>query len=475
MEGNKLIPQIENCGLYSSYNSDYKHLCDCKTCLNKRLKISVKYGNIESTKYLLNKFKFESNILNGLLSDALYSGKNSVNSMEMLLQEGADSNFIDLSNIFEKKSILYKAIEKGDIEIIQCLLTNGSNPNLKNADRSNRCCLYAACNYHNLRFINKDNEFDREIVSNKIIDLLMNSGLNIDESSINIMDAIESLNINLIAYMLNKNYYSNNIYGSNPFHFISSAGIKFVRKNGINMVSLSDKNVQIFNMILESQYKDTFDKPDNDGVTPLHVAATSGNVQIVKCLLECGANPNSIDKNGSSIFASCSKIKNQAEIKALLLCSGANINDAEYINTLPEVIKDFTSLGVLYCLEQIMSLHLLDASTIIDIVESIESNSYKKEQPVLFDGKFYCRDYEPYFREDELPLLRQTNGPPTSEQIERDLYFNKVRKFVRNHYRKIDNPNELDQDNQDNFDFDALIGDNQNNAQVFNFDALLNE
>jgi ankyrin repeat protein len=485
MEDNKIIPRIENCGTHSPYSFSYNYSCECKTCLTKILKRSVKNGSIDSVASLINKYKFELEILNENLPDALYSRKNSKDIIELLLIAGADPNFIDSSSIFEKISILNKAIKKGYIEIIECLLRYNANPNLRNPDGDNKSCLYTACNYQNDTL--KSMDIDRDTLVNTIIELLISYGLNVDESGINIEDAIKSLNINLISHMLNRDYYLNNSHCENPFHFIAGHGVSIQRQNGTDVILISVHNTQIFNMICESQYGDTFDKPDKYGITPLHIAATSGNIPIVKCLLERGANPNSIDKYGSSIFASCSQIKGQAEIKKLLLCYGANINDAIYVNTLPEVVKDFSALAAINCLQEITVYHLLDCSTLIDLVELNRINSNKKEQPVLFDGIFWCRNYEPFFGEDELPMLRDTNGPPTPEQIERGRYINKMLKFVRNHYRKIDYPDEPidgdegedegddddNEDNWDNYDFDALVAGNHNNAQPFDFDALV--
>ena len=45
MDSNKRTPILENCGTYSTYDSNYNNSCECKTCLSKKLKILIKYFN----------------------------------------------------------------------------------------------------------------------------------------------------------------------------------------------------------------------------------------------------------------------------------------------------------------------------------------------------------------------------------------------------------------------------------------------
>ncbi len=478
MEYNKIIPQIENCGKYNNYSNEYNRACECKTCLNKILKNNITNGHINYVSSLLGKYKFDQNSLNLVLIAALYSHYNSVEKMNLLLEEGANPNYVDLqSGSNDKETILYTAIENGYIPIIECLLKHGANPNLNkigtNSNINNYGVripsnLHAICNYEDRYYIIRDN-IDRESRIAIVIDLLLNYGLNIDESGINISVAIRSQNINLISYILNKTRNSPIELGVRPFHTIAKSGVSIRKENGINITVESPNNALIFNMLFDSKYREYFDIPESEhiSITPLHYAVIHGNTEIVRCLLEKGANPNSIDSlNGFSIFKDCSEIKGQSEIKALLLLYGANVHDAEYNNTLPEEVRDFSSVSLLYCLEQTGQLSLLDASIIIDIVELNRLNSYNTEQPVLYnDGRFYCRNCKPYFKEDELPLLRLTNGPPSQEEIDRQVYQNNVRLFVRNHFQNVDRKNGIIANNgtQQVFDFDALMDPNFDN------------
>ncbi len=456
MEGLKIIPQIVNCGVYNADSINYNFTCECRTCLNKKLKRLIQNEStftLHQLSSLLEKYSFKINILDSLLEDALYSENGSVEKIELLLREGASPNYC-VSNVFGVKSILYMAIKKGRIDIIECLLRHGANPNLRLIN--NFTCITALGSF----VANcKNTRDDMEIVVDRIVELLMEYRINIDISGINTEDAIKSLNINLIDYTINKTNYS--FYrGENPYHILSRSGVNIQIQNGIDVVVPSERNVQIFNMISKSKYRDDFDKPNNEGCTPLREAVRHGNIPIVRCLLERGANPNSL-VNGTSIFRSCSKIKGRDEIKALLLCYGAYVNDAEFNNTLPEVVKDFSSLGLIYCLEKSNVLNLLDATIISDIVKLDQMNSYNNEQPVLYDGRLYCRNYRTYFAEDELPFVRLTNGPPTQEQIERQIYLDEMREFVGNHFENVDRENGVIQNNEDMeqevFDFDALL------------------
>ena len=183
------------------------------------LPILIKYNPIESVSSFLSKYQLDTDILNLVLTDALYAEKNSFDRINILLSAGANPNFIEGYSMYEKKSILYKAIEKGDVTIIECLLRHGANPNLRNEDRERKSCLYEACHYYNCS-IKKNINIDREILVRTIIDLLLDYGLNMDESGINIKDAICSFHKNLITHMLNRPFY-NNQHGENPFHMIA--------------------------------------------------------------------------------------------------------------------------------------------------------------------------------------------------------------------------------------------------------------
>ena len=68
---------------------------------------------------------------------------------------------------------------------------------------------------------------------------------------------------------------------------------------------------------------------DNMGATALHDAVWSGHIELVRLLLDHGADPNIPHAEGLSTPLHYAAIKGQAAIAALLLDHGANINGVD--------------------------------------------------------------------------------------------------------------------------------------------------
>ena len=82
---------------------------------------------------------------------------------------------------------------------------------------------------------------------------------------------------------------------------------------------------------------------DKQGLTYLHVAAINHKIQVIKLLLEKGANPNCVDKRGATpiLMALGTKNNNNQEILRLFLEHGLDLEKKINGMTIKETILSF--------------------------------------------------------------------------------------------------------------------------------------
>src|SRR5271157_5325709 len=82
---------------------------------------------------------------------------------------------------------------------------------------------------------------------------------------------------------------------------------------------------------------------DPYGFTPLVSAAVSGNIEVVRALIERGADVNGCDTQGDfPLYAAV--IGDHAEVVELLIAKGANVNQAKAANVYPVMERNTTAL-----------------------------------------------------------------------------------------------------------------------------------
>lgn len=59
------------------------------------------------------------------------------------------------------------------------------------------------------------------------------------------------------------------------------------------------------------------DSKDSNGITPLYHAASRGNVNCMRLLLERGADPNAVDRNGYSVAKAAAEANQQDALTLL--------------------------------------------------------------------------------------------------------------------------------------------------------------
>ncbi|KZW03526.1 ankyrin, partial [Exidia glandulosa HHB12029] len=103
-------------------------------------------------------------------------------------------------------------------------------------------------------------------------------------------------------------------------------------RTALHWAALSNEAVDIVKYLLETGAE--VDKPDPNGWTALHIAASAGNDATVMALLEGGADPKrGNDKGLTALHYAASK--SRIEIGKILISRGADINARDRANQLP--------------------------------------------------------------------------------------------------------------------------------------------
>ncbi|WP_341815840.1 MULTISPECIES: ankyrin repeat domain-containing protein [unclassified Wolbachia] len=223
-----------------------------------------------------------------------------------LLQKGANVNQLDSS----ERTALHLATEAGDIEITKILVTNKVNPNVK--DLMNLTALYEAAK-------NGHKEVVKYLMQNGA-DVKKNGALKLTPLHIAVANADKAL---VDCIMKNDNNIEETIetvdvFGWTPFYW-----------------AVTRNNPLILEILLQgkSRCKASVDVEDKLlGRSPLHVAATNGNMEAVELLINYGAEVNLKDAWGWTPFH-CAAAGGNIETINCLIKNGASIvtNDPQKI------------------------------------------------------------------------------------------------------------------------------------------------
>ncbi|MBO7429782.1 MAG: SUMF1/EgtB/PvdO family nonheme iron enzyme [Spirochaetia bacterium] len=110
---------------------------------------------------------------------------------------------------------------------------------------------------------------------------------------------------------------------------LKSKNIEDKEKYAALWTSMENKNIEVFNVLLKAtKGENTYQ--NNTGTTILMRACEKGKTDIVKLLVEAGANVNNKRKNGDTAFSiACSERFQNTDIINLLLAAGADVNTAD--------------------------------------------------------------------------------------------------------------------------------------------------
>ncbi len=264
---------------------------------SKRLFDAVNRGDKEAAKDLLELGPDEINInvKNRYDQTPLHiaAEKGCTETVELLLKEGADIN----AENSDGQTPLHEAVWNGYTETVKLLLDKKANVNTK--DNYGKTALdYASERSHN----------DSERSHNDIVGILIQR-IRQQKNSQNLLDALKRGDKEAVEILLelgpNEIDINDEECGVTPLHLASSIGY-----------------IDIIRMLLEKGAD--INAQDNYGQTPLYYASGQNNVEIVRMLLEGGADIEAKDKSGETVLYQAVRSKN-AEMIELLLNRGADI------------------------------------------------------------------------------------------------------------------------------------------------------
>jgi len=212
--------------------------------------------------------------------------------------------------------LLCDAIVYKHTKVAELLLTNGSKVNSRNTRRTDTPLHYAV--------INGDIE---------LVEMLLNRGVNINVENwcgnTPLHNAVKSKKIEHIEFLLKNGAYVNarNSDTVTPLHLAVEKGskeiVKLLLKHGAHVDSACDF---IFWEGCTPQLLGVEETSTSwEGYTPLWLAAKKGHEEVVKLLLECGANINAQDKYGRSLLHFVVE-EGQKKVVQLLLEYRPNVN-----------------------------------------------------------------------------------------------------------------------------------------------------
>jgi len=212
--------------------------------------------------------------------------------------------------------LLCDAVVYKHTEVAKLLLTNGSRVKSRNKTPTDTPLHYAA--------VNGDTE---------IVEMLLNRGANINAKNwcgiTPLHNAVKSKKMEITEYLLKRGAYVNarNSYNVTPLHFAVEKGseeiVRLLLKHGAYVNSGCNSTFWTGHTSVQFGVKET--STPWEGYTPLWLAVKKGHEEVVKLLLESGANVNAQDKDGKTVLHCAVENKEEKVVQLLLEC-GANVD-----------------------------------------------------------------------------------------------------------------------------------------------------
>ena len=125
----------------------------------------------------------------------------------------------------------------------------------------------------------------------------------------------------------------------------------------------------------------------NDGSKALHYAAWYGHVDIVKLLIQYGANVNAVDNSNESVLCYASNLCESVPLTLELLCFGAKIDEKEL---------EWDKTGLLVQIEERLET-LRNGERRITNLCSNEENKLKWNLAFFLTLKYKCAAFKAYY------------------------------------------------------------------------------
>ena len=296
---------------------DYQHAPNLRT----RLMYNAKIGNVERIKFLLSR--------------------------------GANVNLCDKDG----KNALMWAVLGGNIETFNFLYPLTKSHRSKN----NECLLHFACQSNNITmirhiyYLSDETQLNERTIDKSEIPIMYCTNLqciqfmlSIDPDQLYFQSLEGGLlhknidNFDIVEFLIEKgiNVDTFNAFIESPLRVASDVGnIRVMEKlidSGANINSvdflnytilmncIANENLEAIQLLLECGAKYF---SDNDGNSVIHIAASTGNYEITRVLIENGANVNYINDDGKTALYFCLDYLN---IMQLLISKGIDINARDH-------------------------------------------------------------------------------------------------------------------------------------------------
>lgn len=282
----------------------------------------------------------------------LAAAANNAETVQVLLQNGADFNAVFMDDFYNARTPLHEAISSGNPEIVQLLLDNGAKP-------ATDSLVKAA-----------------EVGIPEVVQLLMKHGASVNSRNA-LPSAVISGNKDAVELLLSHGASVNLTTrdSENALHKAASVGreelVQILIDHGANVNAVSCEDITALHKASESGNADiarfliehgaTINAKSRNGITALHKAVRSGSEEIVEMLLQKGADVNSADCRGA-LPVHIAVAEKQDSIAKLLLNCGANVNtsDVSGNSVLHQAIMSGSKDLVLQILRRKASLNAVD-------------------------------------------------------------------------------------------------------------------
>lgn len=221
-------------------------------------------------------------------------------AVQQLSAMGIDFNHYEMS--------LFEAVESNNVHVVTMLMAAGTNVNAQNEDEMTPL-MVAALGREEMVLLLLDNGADVNFTNRYKIAPLLVAALYGSPSIVNmLLNAGASVNASA--------------KGMTALHAAVS-DVSNTSYRGAKPTEDPKIRAQVVKLLI--QWGADIDVASDEGKTPLHSAAESGNTEAIRLLIKSGANLNVLDKDEETPL--CKAIRNDhVEAVKLLLDSGANVN-----------------------------------------------------------------------------------------------------------------------------------------------------
>lgn len=181
----------------------------------------------------------------------------------------------------------------------------------------------ASINYKNNTITNKNKNKKNNInnINNKIVN--NNNNGKIDKNKNDKNDTINNFNINQQFYAA---VAENNIDKMKKWLKVgANVNVRNENDQAATQLALLNDNYEMLRILIENYGADVNSKNNNNGINLITLACVLDNVQVLKLLIDNGANPDCSDLEKQTPLHHCVQFDSQAACK-YLLDAGANVN-----------------------------------------------------------------------------------------------------------------------------------------------------